>query len=210
MATTSELHTLNDDPGRNTEWIRAADPGFDRAFYDDRVVLNSGLMFGSIQGFMLFYSVLLKLPAFANFRIETKDQGYVNYAYHRSLFADAWLNLTVTHPGDYLLSVRGGQFYAAPDSNGLFRMKGAAVPPAAIHQYNRICPLVRGIRRSCARMWFDKFPFAEEEELSQECTQGYADKALDIASIDRVKAIVQKIDAKIPGALKRIAGRRRE
>jgi hypothetical protein len=176
--------------------VRHVDPEFSDSFYGDRVILNSGLTFGSTPAFLFLYSVLLPLG-------KAVDQGELNYAHHRGLFLRAGLNLTVTHPGDYLLSVRGGQFLVEPDSDGLFRLKGTDVAPAAIHQYDRICPVVRGLKRSCARMWFDAAPFPESTAFSQDCSKTYTGKVREIVTIDRAKQMAQRVHAKLPAVLTR-------
>jgi hypothetical protein len=205
MSVTSELYTLNDDPNNNTRWIRIADPDYhsQKSFYDDRVALNAGMMFGSMDGFLTFYNIFLAMPVYREFQPKTLDQGYLNYLYYRGVFQAAGLNLSVTHPGDYLISVRGGQFHPQPNSDGLYVMRGTQVIPGVIHQYNRICPLLRGLHWTCARVWYDKTPFPALKDTSQDCSNTYIDKVLETATIDRVKEIVQKIHSKVPELLTR-------
>jgi hypothetical protein len=200
MAVTSELVTLNDDEENNTQWIRIADPDYKshKAFYNDRVALNAGFLYGSMEGWMHFYNTFLKLPMFEKFEIPTIDQGFMNYLYHRGHYANAGLNLTISHPGDYLLSVRGGEFDPKPNGNGLWKMKGTTVIPGAIHQYNRICPLMKGVHKSCPRKWFDKTAFAPIKDVSQKCSNRYVDTLLNVITIDRVTEITQKIHSKLP------------
>jgi hypothetical protein len=211
MSVTSELYTLNDDENNNTKWIRVADPDYDshKSFYDDRVALNAGMMFGSMDGFLTFYNVFLAMPMYKNYEPKTLDQGYLNYMYYRGLFQVAGLNLSVTHPGDYLISVRGGQFHPKPNSDGLYVMRGTPVIPGVVHQYNRICPLLRGLRRTCGRVWYDKTPFPELKDASQDCSNTYMDKVWETATIDRVKEIAQKIHSRIPEILNRRGSKKR-
>ena len=201
MGVTSELVTLNNDPVNNTKWIQIADPDYasNPQFYDERVALNAGLIFGSVEGFMIFYSVFFNLPCFrSEFAPKTIDQGYVNYLYHKGLFKQAGLDLMVTHPGDYLVSVRGAKFHARPNRDGLFIMQGTDLAPAAIHQYSRICPVVKGLKKECSRLWYDKHAFAALKDVSQECSNNYLDNIMDLVTVDKVKSITQKIHSKLP------------
>jgi hypothetical protein len=192
--------TLDKDEDNNTKWIRIADPDYSQHtdFYENRMAVNAGLLYGSMEGWMHFFNIFLKLPMFQDFKIPTIDQGFLNYMYHRKKFEEAGLNLTVSKPGDYLLSVRGGAFEVRPNENGLFLLRGTKRIPAAIHQYNRICPLFRELQLSCPRMWFDTKPFAGIKDVSQKCSNKYVDRIRYFVTTDHLMEVAQKIYFKLP------------
>ena len=210
MGVTSELVTLNNDPTNNTQWIQIADPHYfeDEHFYDDRVAVNAGFVFGSMDGFLKYYSVFFSLLCFKRkFAPETIDQGYVNMLYHKGYFQRAGLDLMVTHPGDWLVSVRGAAFNYRPNRDGLFVMQGTNVAPAAIHQYSRICPVLKGLKSQCSRLWYDKHAFPQLKAVTQECRDGYIDNIMDLVTVDKVKSTIQKIHTKLPlDAIRQVVG----
>lgn len=210
MGVTSELVTLNNDPTNNTRWIQIADPQYfeDEHFYDDRVAVNAGFVFGSMDGFLKYYSVFFSLLCFKRkFAPETIDQGYVNMLYHKGYFQRAGLDLMVTHPGDWLVSVRGAAFNYKPNRDGLFVMQGTNVAPAAIHQYSRICPVLKGLKSQCSRLWYDKHAFPQLKAVTQECKDDYLENIMDLVTVDKVKATIQKIHTKLPlDAIRQVVG----
>jgi hypothetical protein len=152
-------------------WIKVADPHYpdDPDFYADRMAVNAGFVFGSMEGFLIYYHVLLRQPFYTSFTPETIDQGYINFLYHKRVFEAAGLKLRVTYPGDYLVSVRGGKFEKERNDKGLFMMAEKSGIPAAIHQYNRICPLVAQLEKFCPPLPFDSEPYAVLKDVSQTC-----------------------------------------
>jgi hypothetical protein len=168
---TSEVTTLNADPLNNTKWIQLADPDYkkDPTFYESRVVLNSGLVFGSMEGILIYYSILFRQPFYQRFRPATVDQGYVNFMFYRKVFESGGLNLQVTYPGDYLVSARGVKFENRTNAKGLFQVAGQSGIPGAIHQYNRICPLMIQMEEFCPALAWDTRPYAKVKDVSQPC-----------------------------------------
>jgi hypothetical protein len=171
MGVTSEIVSLNQDPTRNSKWIKVADPEYalNASFYDRLPALNAGFVFGSMEGFLIYYNVFLKQDFASKWDHRTFDQGYLNYLYYKGHFEKAGLHLRVTYPGDYLVSVRGGRFDRGLTSEGLFRMEGEAKAPAVIHQYNKICPVMIRLKRICKALPFDRAPFPVMTDVSQDC-----------------------------------------
>jgi hypothetical protein len=106
---------------------------------------------------------------YQSFTPATIDQGYLNFWYHKGVLQDGGLRLHVTHPGDYLVSVRGGKFEKELNDKGLFQMAGQPGIPAAIHQYNRICPLMAQLKKFCPKLGWDEIPYAPVKDVSQPC-----------------------------------------
>jgi hypothetical protein len=121
MSVTSELYTLNNYPNNNTRWMRISDPNYhsQKLFDNNRVTLNTEMTFSSMNRFLTFYNIFIIIPIYREFEPKTLDQGYLNYLYYRGVFQAAGLNLSVTHPGEYLISVHGGQFHPQPNSDSL-------------------------------------------------------------------------------------------
>jgi hypothetical protein len=195
MAATSEFVTLNADETNNTAWIRIADPEYakDASFYDDRVALNAGFLYGSMEGFMHFYEVFITIPAFDNFTFQTIDQGYLNFLYYRGHFQRAGLDLKVSHPGDQLLSVRGISFLPDQDKLGKYRVKGFWMVPAAIHQYNRICPILKKISTLCPRLDFDTGGFPVLKQVTQPCRWAIFDRLMQKNMVAEMETMIARL-----------------
>ena len=162
MCFTTEGYFNNNDPTTNTKWIKVADPNYykDVHFYDDKIVINGGLFFGSMDGMLLFFKLFLSLDVFDNFTVKTVDQGYMNYLYHRGIFMKNGLNLTLTFPGDYIVSARGHKFNYKPNVDGLQLLLLSSNPPAVIHQFNRGPSVLKSVKRTCPSFGAgDQFPF---------------------------------------------------
>lgn len=162
MCFTTEGYFNNNDPTNNTKWIKVADPDYfkDIHFYDDKIVINGGLFFGSTDGILLFFKLFLSLKVFDDFTVKTVDQGYMNYLYHRGIFMKNGLNLTLTFPGDYIISARGHKFNLKPSADGLQMMLLSSNPPAVLHQYNRGPSVLESIKKTCPSFGAgDQFPF---------------------------------------------------
>lgn len=162
MFFTTEGYYNNFDPTNNTKWIKVADPDYykDVHFYDDKIVINGGLFFGSIDGMLLFFKLFLSLDVFNDFTVETVDQGYMNYLYHRGIFMKNGLNLTLTFPGDYIISARGHKFSSNKSPDGLIMMLHSSNPPAVIHQFNRDTSVLNSIKKTCPSFGEgDQIPF---------------------------------------------------
>lgn len=162
MCFTTEGYYNNNDPTNNTLWIKVADPDYfkDIHFYDDKIVINGGLFFGSTDGMLLFFKIFLSLKVFDDFTVKTVDQGYMNYLYHRGIFKENGLNLTLTFPNDYIISARGHKFDSNPTAEGLQTILFLPNPPAIIHQYNRGPSVLKSIKKTCPSFGDgDQFPF---------------------------------------------------
>lgn len=162
MGFTTEGYYNNNDPTNNTKWIKVADPDYysNPHFYDDKIVVNGGFYFGSTNGLLLFYKVFLSLPIFKEFSIETIDQGYMNYLFHKGIFASNGLRPILSYPGDYIVSARGRKFDPEPHQDGLYVPLGETDPPATIHQYNRLPFLIDAVKKSCPSLGpDDQHPF---------------------------------------------------
>lgn len=166
--TTTEIVTFETCPV-NTKWVVDCDPEYDASFYAKKVPLNLGFIFGSIGGFMYYYDFIYRQKDWAEFDIHTIDQGYQNYYYYRGLFANHGLHLTATLPGDTLVSVRGGRVRMEPNSDGLWVLEGTNRPSAVYHQYNRICPLWKGVQEVCPPIGEKEQSFALLKEISHPC-----------------------------------------
>ncbi|OHT05541.1 hypothetical protein TRFO_26681 [Tritrichomonas foetus] len=161
MVFTTEGYFNNNDPHNNTKWIKIADPMYNvhPSFYDDKIVINGGCFYGSMDGILYFYSIYLKLPCYNNFEIETIDQGYMNYLYHNGFFSHNGLNISLTFPGDYIVSARGHRFDPSPNQDGRFFMQDTINPPGLIHQYNRDRNVLEGVKKICPALPGDQHPF---------------------------------------------------
>ena len=166
--TTTEIVTF-ETCSVNSQWVKDCDPNYDPDFYAKKVPLNLGFIYGSIGGFMLYYDFIYRQKDWAEFDIHTIDQGYQNYYYYRGLFAKHGLFLTASLPGDTLVSVRGGKSKLEPNSDGLWVLEGTNRPSAVYHQYNRICPLWKGIQEICPPIGDKEQSFALLKEISHEC-----------------------------------------
>ena len=167
MQITTELVTLDKCP-INREWVEKADPYYDPVFYQGRITLCFGLFYGSMNAMLSFYDTFFRKKAWANFRLKTIDQGYLNYYFYRGKFAKNGLHLTATLPNDLIISVRGGASNDVIDNEtGYVLMNNTVVIPAMIHHYNRICSFISNIKHVCPSENPDKeYAYAKPKETT--------------------------------------------
>jgi hypothetical protein len=171
MGVTSEAVTLNADPTINTAWLKIADPDYaaDPKFYDDKIALSSGLLFGSTEAMLMFYNVFLGHKFYDTFPPTSTDQGHLNFLYHKGVFAKSGLKIRVTQPGDYIVSARGAVFRQTTNWHGMFQVVGYSSSPAVIHQYSRICPIMARVKKFCPALRYDRSPYARVLDQSPKC-----------------------------------------
>lgn len=158
----TEGYLLNSDPENNTLWISIADPNYQKhkIIYDDKYPLNFGLFYGSIDAILHFYNIFLKCKIYTDFKVNTIDQGYLNFLFYNGFFEKHNINIHLTKPGDYLVSMRG--YTTVPDSNypEMYTFKHKPTIPAILHQYNRQETLLNHVISSCPKLGeFDQDPF---------------------------------------------------
>jgi hypothetical protein len=133
----------------------------------------------------------MQTTIFQTWDFGTIDQGYINYLYYRGVFQVSGLILGISHPGDYLLSVRGVDFVSEPGPDGLYRVKGTDHIPGAMHQFNRVCPLLKGIQNACPRLPFDDGGFPSPKQVHQPCRWRWIERFRDHSVITKMQ---EKID----------------
>ena len=167
LQATTELVTLDRCP-LNREWVEKSDPYYDPVFYQGRISLCFGLLYGSTNAMLAFYDTFFRTRAWREFKIKTIDQGYLNYYFYRGKFAKRGLHLTATLPNDLIISARGGASKNVTDSEtGYVLMDNSVVIPAMIHHYNRICSFISNIKHVCPSENPDKeFAYAKPKETT--------------------------------------------
>lgn len=148
--TTLHFTTENDNIATNNlnrEWVQQVDPNFSREFYLSKKIINSGLMYGGVEP---MYNMLLKYANATRWKLVNRthflEQALLNYMYYHNEFDS---NVIIDIEAVNMISATFWVFNEEPNEKGLMTLKNSNKIPTAIHQYDRICPIMTYLPKIC-------------------------------------------------------------
>jgi hypothetical protein len=132
----------------NSGWMRDVDEDFDLTFYWNKKIICSGLIYGGMKPMSRLMDVFIDVDLWLNLSRHNNDQPIMNLLYYRLNAFDS--NVLLDENVTNMVSAASWVFKEFPDKDGLMRLADSRYPPpTAIHQYNRICPVIRFVEYVC-------------------------------------------------------------
>ena len=149
----------------NMMWVKSVDDQFEWSWWEQKWVINSGFEIGQTDLVLdLFHA--MNQPKFF-YAKNTLDQGALNVLHYRG----AWNNLWVDYSGENFVSASYSIFELKPDKNGFVHEREYPdKTPAVIHQFDRICPVVKNLKKICPVMGpWHRYPGGRPGYFMQGC-----------------------------------------